>query len=147
MLTWNSGISINKQTSYILLGQPCDLMVRSIGERAGKRASEHQIVSLVPLHRINQTEFRKKPSYHWKTHAPLDYYYLDSNDIAELGFAAAELLDVDVLDLSVLEPSGLCLLDLNQSIPIPGICRSGWKMRFENLIKQYSDERIRLDEI
>jgi hypothetical protein len=57
-------INANKQVTYILLGQPCDLMVRSIGKQAGKRASDRLLVPLIPLHRITHEEFDNKPVNH-----------------------------------------------------------------------------------
>jgi len=136
-------VNINKQATYILLGQPCDLMVRSVG----KRASDRLLVPLVPLRRITHKEFDSKPVNHWKTHAAINYYYPDSSDIAEVVFAEAELVDVSVLDLAVLDPDGISRLDLNKLPSIPDICTSGWKSRLESLIKQFSDGRDRLDKI
>jgi hypothetical protein len=140
-------LNTNKQVTYILLGQPCDLMVRSIGKRAGKRASDRLLVPLVPLHRITHDEYESKPVNHWKTHAAINYYYPDSSDIAEIMFAEAEWVDVTVLDLAVLNPDGTCRLDMNKLPPIPDICTSGWKSRLENLFHRFSDDRGRLDKI
>lgn len=140
-------LNTNKQVTYILLGQPCDLMVRSIGKRAGKRASDRLLVPLVPLHRITHDEYESKPVNYWKTHAAINYYYPDSSDIAELIFAEAEWVDVSVLDLAVLNPDGTCRLDLNKLPPIPDVCTSGWKSCLENLIHRFSDDRDRLDKI
>jgi hypothetical protein len=140
-------LNVEKLTTYILLGQPCDLIVRSNGERAGKRVSDRQLAPLVPLRRITNDEFNGKPVNHWKTHAAIQYYYSDSNDIAEIRFAEAEWVETSVLDLAVLNPDGLCRLDLNQLPLIPDKCTLGWKIRFESLATQFSEERCRLDRI
>lgn len=140
-------VNTNKQVTYILLGQPCDLMVRSIGKQAGKRANDCLLVPLVPLHRITHEEFDSKPVNHWKTHAAIYYYYPDSSDIAELIFVEAQWVDISVLDLAVLNPDGTCRLDLNKLPQIPEICTPGWKNRLEGLIHRFSDDITRLEKI
>ncbi|MEN4011386.1 MAG: hypothetical protein ROW48_05090 [Bellilinea sp.] len=132
-----------KGNIYILLGQSCDLMVRSVG----KRASDRLLIPLVPLRRITHDEFDDKPINHWKTHAALNYFYPDSNDIAEVVFAETEWVDIGVLDLAVLDPDGKCRLDLNKLPSIPEVCTSGWKKHLESLIIQFSEVRGRLDKI
>jgi len=140
-------LNTKKQATYILLGQPCDLMIRSIGKRAGKRASDRLLVPLVPLHRITYDEYDSKPVNYWKTHAAINYYYPDSSDIAEIMFAEAEWVDATVLDLAVLNPDGTCRLDLNKLPHIPDICTPGWKNRLDGLIHRFSEDSTRLEKI
>jgi hypothetical protein len=136
-----------ENTTYVLLGQPCDLMVRSFGELAGKRANEHLVVPLVPLHRITLEDFPKKKVNHWKTHASIDYFYPESSDIAEIVFSEAKLVDVCVLDLSVLDPDGKCRLDIKNIPIIPTISTSGWKSHLESLINQYKEDSAQMDKL
>jgi hypothetical protein len=139
--------SSNNQMTYILLGQPCDLMVRSVGKRAGKRASDHLLVPLVPLHRISPEDFNNKQANHWKTHSSMHYFYPDSNDIAEVVFSEANWVDVNFLDLSILNPDGLCRLDLANLPSIPEICTLGWRIRLEELIHRFTEEYNELNMI
>jgi hypothetical protein len=139
--------SEKQRNTYIVMGQPCDLMVRSQGENAGKRANEQFVVPLVPFQRISLEEFKKKPINHWKTHATLEYYYPDSTDIAEVLFSKAIMVDVNVLDLSVLDPNGLCQINITDIPSVPNICTSGWKTHLETLINYYKQEHAKLSKL
>jgi len=140
-------INLQNKTTFILLAQPCDLMVRNAGELEGKRSNEHLVVPLVPFQPLTVKDYRKKPAYHWKTHTVLSYYYPDTDDMAEVWFTKGELYDVDLLDLAVLDPSGFCKLDLNVTQVMPVHCTNGWKMRLGTLIKKFHEKRSRLDRI
>lgn len=137
-------VSSKKQSTFIMLGQPCDLMVRSIGKYAGKRTNDHLSVPILPFRRITAEECKNKPPHHWKTHALLRYFYEDSNDVVELAFSEAEWIEVTILDLSVLDPDGKCCINLNHIPLIPDICTIGWKTRLEGIITHFLDDNNRL---
>lgn len=108
-----------KIQKFILLTQPCDLMVRGDGARA------KDIVSLVPI-TVKEDKFNPEPerkrslpvdsrSYwqdFWSTRAILNGYEEDPTKIAVLEFKKAVWLIVDVLDLCVLNEDGASRLDL-----------------------------------
>ena len=135
------------KTTYILLMQPCDLMVRCKDSQVGKRNNESIFIPLIPFKRITHEEFKKKTENHFRTHSSMSYYYSNLSDIAEISFSGAEWVDIKVLDLAVLDPDGKCQLNLKNLPNIPEICTIGWKKRLEDLIQYYSENGQQLNKI
>jgi len=130
--------------TYILLAQPCDLMVR----KDGLRSNDELLVTLVPVERrITYEVWQKKPANYWRTHAAVPYFYPDSNNMAVLAFAETCWVSVNVLDLAVLDDEGICKLDLNQEMAaLPPQLTSSWRRRIEDLAERFRKHGSRLDE-
>jgi len=140
-LKFGDGIS----HAFILLAQPCDLMVRKNGARDN---GDNFIVPLVPItDRISYEEARRKRQGFLRKQAFLHYFYPDSNDVAVLRFADTRWITADVLDLAVLDEDGVCRLDLRTENPLPPQFTVGWKGRIKKLIDKYEKQRKKLDEI
>lgn len=141
-----------KETQFILLGQPCDLMVRS----TGKRSASKLVVPLVLIEKKTTSDIKKitdKYGYnYWRTHTTMDYYFPDPNDFAIVSFSKGHYVSVDVLDLAVINPTGSCSLDLNKGISeekltnLPSQFTFGWIKRSENLVKKYINHHKSLSE-
>jgi len=127
------------KNKYILLAQPCDLAVRLEGDRA----LERQPVPLVPFEIASKKDLNKKPSSFWNTHAVIQY--IDQE--GELGcvkFQEVCWVNLDVLELSVFEPSSKCRYVRGFSVTLPTQLSDGYKKRLMQLNLNWKGRAERL---
>jgi len=117
---------------FVLLAQPCDLMVR----KGGKRQS--QTVTLVKITLDRPTNPLSGNCY------VLDYFDESGKD-ARVKFRSAYPVSASVLDLAVFNPDGRCRLDV-QSAP-PPVLHTPWRARFEVVKRELGRHRDRIVEI
>jgi len=122
--------SLDEQRLFVLLGQPCDLLIRKDGARNNPNLA-------VPLVSIESEPSTKKSNSFWRTHAKLDYYFLDPKIISFVSFAKSYHVNVDVLDLAVIHPSGLCEIDIRKQKRRKPSCRftPGWIARTSKIVE------------
>jgi hypothetical protein len=127
--------SLDEQKLFVLLGQPCDLLMR----KDGARNNPNLAVPLVLIEKESAT--KKFASSYWKTHAKLDYYFVDRQNIAIISFAKSFHVDVEVLDLAVIHTLGLCEIDIRkQKRRMPSNrFTPGWIIRTRKLIETFSN--------
>jgi hypothetical protein len=125
---------------FVLLAQPCDLIVRG----NGTRTINDLLVPLVPLEKMQKKEkddYRsalKKHGYsYWRSHGHMLYYYENANDIALLPFKKATMIHVNVLELAVIHPEDKCYLDVATEPNIPKQLPIGWKIYLQNLFTYF----------
>ncbi len=114
---------------YILIGQPCDLMVRSDGKRGeSDQAPDTRLVeikikeqALVPE---NMTAYYKLPYY--SPRDPKSYY---------VHFGSSCTIDLKILDLCVYSKDGQAFLRLDINCPNGVI--PAWEARYERLIENF----------
>lgn len=130
---------------FLLLAQPCDLMVRQNGKRRST------VAPFVPIKKQSRKEVDKKKETYWRTRARLDYLYENPEDNAILEFGRAFWIDLDVLDLAVLDKDGNCRLKLDPNTlslnALPSWLTEGWGKRFKELIERFREHRECLDEL
>jgi hypothetical protein len=135
--TWNLGETDDQTASrtFILLAQPCDLMVRSGGERSALSGSLVQITfpetdADIP---VAATSFK------------LDYFDPESGKTGFAKFRNAYQVSADVLDLCVFNVDGRCVLDLAHisasSLHTP------WQKRFAVVQKVFSNHSKNIAQI
>jgi hypothetical protein len=130
-------LQVDDKTSqfFVLLAQPCDLMVRKNGARD---VGGDILIPLVPIvARISYKEAESKRQQYLQKQALMHYFYPDSNDVAVLRFPEAHWINIDVLDLTVLDPEGICRLDLKKENALPPQFTVGWKIRITELVKKF----------
>lgn len=127
--------SLDEQKLYVLLGQPCDLLMR----KEGARNNPNLAVPLVLIEKESAT--KKFASSYWKTHVKLDYYFLNCQNIAIISFAKSFHVNVDVLDLAVIHALGLCEIDIRKQKRRKPSTRftPGWIIRTRKLIETFSN--------
>jgi hypothetical protein len=111
-----------KGLQYILLAQPCDLVVRSTGYRRSKDRDSRQLVPLAPL--------RAVPSKYLDSHLPSEQYELHHFvDNARWSVLLSEtyFLPIWLVDLCVLNDDGRCSLIAGQD-PSP-LLVDPWRKR------------------
>jgi hypothetical protein len=127
--TMNLGADDDQTESriFILLAQPCDLMVRREGKRSAKSATLVQVT--FPATASDSPDERAS--------FELDYFDPESGKIAFAKFRSAYQISTDVLDLCVLHEDGSCALD-PAHMPT-GALHTPWQKRFAVIQNVYSN--------
>ncbi len=115
----------DKHKKYILLAQPCDLMVRSNGKR-------HEAIIEALLAEIVDDTVEATKSKHQETHFELPYYSPDGNSVY-VSFRKRHTVKLCVLDLCVYQDDGSAKIKLGESCSdniIPA-----WKYHYDELQK------------
>lgn len=116
---------------WVLIAQPCDLMVRSKGERA--RENNFKVAVLAPLHiRIPDEEAVLKEGLHFS----LDHFGRNGAQSAVVQFADATPANLHVLDLAVLNKDGRCQLGAAAD-PDISLHSKAWEKRRGELRKHF----------
>ncbi len=135
----------DKTTSYILLAQPCDLMVRP------KKLPrlDGLVVPIVPITESKPyKDIEKQKTSYWRNHTPLfSFFESEPDKVAILNFTETIWIRREVLDLAVLNVAGNCTLDLNVEISLPLQLTDGWHNHIVQIIEKFKAERTRLDEL
>lgn len=132
---------------FILLAQPCDLVIRSMGTNLGKRSNKSNSVSLLPIVKISQKEFEKIRTNELKKIGFLEYLYKNSTEIGKIIFSDANTISLDILDLAVFNSTGNCVFDKSKPFTPNSNYTKGWNTRAENLSSQYIEESKRLESV
>ena len=116
---------------FVLLAQPCDLVVRPNGKR------KSVVVTMAPIRTFtNQAEYdahlNKVNSYR-KTVWKLDSYSVDAAGLAFVELNSLLSVEVRVLDLAVLSKHGNCTLFFVENAQCPAELQSTWQKRFTHL--------------
>ena len=110
---------------YILLAQPCDLMVRPRGTRSYENDKHGRTAPLVEL-RIPDDGVKAKDSW-----GELPFYNEATGQTAFVDFAKVHQVLLAVLDLCVLRPDGVATVDV--TAPCPDLLIEPWKARYARL--------------
>lgn len=137
---------------YILVGQECDLMMRTnpLGTRTTKTAT---LLKLKTYTRENLTElitnFYEKvrfDSHFFSNKFKLDYFTNETNDIGLIKFGDSNIINLDVLDLCVFDINGEAKLDLAVSVD-KDLLSSSWEYRYEKVVDKFKKTADSLDKL
>jgi hypothetical protein len=120
---------------FILLVQPCDLMVRTGGSREIDDKPRNLIGPLLPL--SNGAISLEKHNERRDGFGFLQYIDPTSEKGRQVKFDFPCYIEMNVLDLSVLRDDGACRIDLSTSIEPPSSMHYPWVKRHENLSKEW----------
>jgi len=129
-------------TKYILLAQPCDLMVRA----KGTRRIDGYFVPLAPIVIKPMSDVNIQNKDFWVNSVVLPNYLDDPSLVAIIDFTKAVQINIEVLDLAVLNENGECVLDLKQEPQIPDHLTTGWQLLLKSLISKHKKHKSQLDE-
>lgn len=117
---------------WVLIAQPCDLMVRKDGERAYE--SNFKVAVLAPIKTGEPGKPPKdKPGYGFM----LDYLDRRNHQPGFVSFANATPVNLNVLDLSVLSAEGKCEIDALSTAELPKFASGSWDARAKHLRKTF----------
>lgn len=120
---------------YILLAQPCDLMVRSNGKRSydAKYRRTGTLVELVITQRAKDG---------W---GELPYYNEETGEAAFANFAKAHQAQLSIVDLCATQGDGVARIDVDTAGP--ELLIASWKERYEGLRKYFRAAIQRYEEL
>ncbi len=143
---------------FILISQPCSLVIRNDGSRTAAKVILLELVKGHPAHNsliqnlienvesykkdnISQQETRKNiikaiNNYETSTkYYPLNYF--EKNQDFCVNFSKLHVVELDLLDLCVFDKKGE--VKYSKSFKEPNGLTPGWKIRFEEINKKFSD--------
>ncbi len=113
---------------FILIAQPCDLMVR--GKGGGKGHRQADIVTLVTI--------TKEPPKNPESGTSFTLHYFDtSGEKAYVKFRSAYHISADVLDLAVFNSNGDCRLNLSDTVS--DTLHLSWRERYKIIKKKFKN--------
>ena len=134
-------INLLTKQQYILLAQPCDLMMRNNGKRTIKGLG----AILLPF--ISVADTMKLDEHAFHTHVLQKNYYNNNYEKMKICFKNAESISTEILDLAVFDPNGYCKIILDQEhITIPQLT-DGWNNRYNELFKHYSERANQIEKV
>ncbi|ESY66841.1 MULTISPECIES: hypothetical protein [Mesorhizobium] len=126
---------------WMLIAQPCDLMVRSDGKRAFE--NNFKVAVLAPVKRgVLGSPPATKPGYGFEL-ARLDH---DGMQAASVVFTQATPIALEVLDLAVLRADGKCEIETNGAAPTAEFSSMGWDNRAVRLRKSFTETATKIEE-
>lgn len=135
---------------YILIAQECDLMVRSKGEKDGKRGTnmallaELTVVSKDKLINDQVSSYEKQISkkkfgnHFFADCYQLSYFEPGTDKVAIVDFKSTLLVDLNILDLIVFEPTGKAILDLANPNYAAANHNTAWQHRYAIIAAEYT---------
>lgn len=130
----------SKNHVYILLAQPCDLIVRT---DSGARKNRHvSLVTVKPLTRKALESDRKKAvdkghADFLATRGVLTYFIAGKDDLGLARFSENHVVAAELLDLAVLDPDGRCRIDVREEWAEPAQLSIGWRQRARELREEF----------
>lgn len=132
---------------YILVGQECDLMMRTnpIGTRSAKLAT------LLPITVHNSASLGTEVLKHFQKHAeknhylsnrfPLEYFNYGTNDIGIVNLGTSITVDLDALDLTVFNTNGIAQINITDNFNL-NLLNTSWEHRYTKLLTKYKKEAL-----
>lgn len=125
---------------YILLAQPCDLMIRS--KPMGKRG-----IDIATLVRI-QTYESEAAYPNAVTSYQLSHFALQPGPLAFVKFRSSFQISLNVLDLAVINDDGVCRIAMSKDIEAEQLLlHEPWRQRVNNLRKFYKSTHSEFEKI
>ena len=119
---------------WVLIAQPCDLMVRKDGKRAYE--SNFKVAVLAPIKTGEPGKPPEdKPGYGFM----LDHLDRKNHQPGFVSFASATPVNLNVLDLSVLSADGKCEIDALSTAELPKFASGSWGARAKHLRKNFKN--------
>ena len=119
---------------FVLLAQPCDLMVR----KEGKRTRDEKYARLLPLCAIKPTAPGERGHSH-----ELEWWDPETGDSAYVHFADVHLVRAAILDLTVLSESGEARYSGASTNALPAHLSPAWGSHASGLMKHFKSATAR----
>lgn len=141
---------------YILVGQECDLMMRtSRGGSGGTRAAKTAV--LLKLQTFSANGLKKEidkyleqsagsSHYYWNKFK-LEYFIEGKKDVGIVNFNKDYRVNLDALDLIVFNSEGKANLNLSGKRFNIDLISAAWEMRYEKLFKDYSKKNKKVKDL
>ncbi|WP_428327913.1 hypothetical protein [Mucilaginibacter sp.] len=146
-----------KNKRYILIAQECDLMVRSEGEKRGKRGANMAVlaeITVVSKDKVlneqittyqKQIDKKKFGNHFFADRYRLNYFELGTDKVGIVDFKDILLVDLNILDLAVFDLTGNSVLDLANPNYSASYHNAAWQSRYELIAQEYTKIADELD--
>ena len=131
--------TISNGKQYILLVQPCDLMVRRCGKRGYEDDKHGRTGALVELVVVPGMKKRKES---W---GEMPFFREDTGKSAFADFAKVHQVQLAVLDLCALRTDGVATMDVEA--PCPALLLEPWRERYKRLRKFFNTVLTRYEDL
>lgn len=139
-----------KNKRYILIAQECDLMVRSEGDKRGKRGANMAVlaeVTVISKDKVlneqvttyqKQIDKKKFGNHFFADRYLLNYFELGTDKVGIVDFKDTLLVDLNILDLAVFDLTGNARLDLANPNYSAAYHNTAWQSRYEIIAQEYT---------
>ncbi|MES1971631.1 MAG: hypothetical protein V4472_04170 [Pseudomonadota bacterium] len=132
----------DKLSMWVLIAQPCDLMVRSDGKRTYEK--NFKVAVLAPVTRKPLGDEPEIKPYHEFKLERLDHDGLQAGSVV---FTKATPVSLHVLDLVVLRADGVCEIDSNDADPFPTFSSMSWDNRAPTLRRDFKAVADKIEDV
>ena len=122
---------------FILLGQPCNLALRS----NGKRDRGYDIGFFVELESVSRETFHSYSRGQLATLGLIETADMSSENYRIARFSTFKTVSLLPLDLTIYNTDGIAAINLNKPENDSQTIQESWKLRYKRLHKEFSDYR------
>lgn len=126
---------------FILLGQPCNLAMRSNGKRDIGRGKTYEIGFLLEIESVSKEAFNKLKGGQLSTIGLIENSDIASENHSIVRFQMFQTVSLSPLDLTVFNPEGRAIINLNKSEHDSKTIQESWKSRYKKLHTEFSEYR------
>jgi hypothetical protein len=126
---------------WVLIAQPCDLMVRANGKRAFE--NNFKVAVLAP---VKQGRLGNQPTTKPGHGFALERFDHDRMQAASVTFSSATPVDLSVLDLAVLRDDGTCDIDTNTDGAASAFSSVAWDQRAKRLHSRFKSIATKIED-
>lgn len=126
--------SIN-QKEYILLGQPCNLAMRS----GGSRSRNYDIGFLLEIEKLSIDDYKKMGKAQFGVLGIVETPTVEAGFLRTVKFHSFRTVSLSPLDLTFFNPDGIAKIDLKKSEHDSTTIQASWKKRYKKLHKEFSE--------
>lgn len=126
--------SINRK-EHILLGQPCNLAMRS----GGSRSRNYDIGFLLEIEKLSIDDYRKMGKAQFGVLGIVETPTVEEGFLRTVKFHSFRTVSLSPLDLTVFNPDGVAKIDLKKSEHTSTTIQGLWKKRYKKLHKEFSE--------
>lgn len=132
----NGDIFKIKGREYILLVQPCNLALRSSGEREIMSGKVHDSAFLLEVFSEKKDKFKRRDTF-----CVIQEADSVSNKIKFVKFPLFKTVSLSPLDLTVFNEDGKAIINLNKSDNDSSTIQDSWKLRYRKLHGEFTNYR------
>jgi hypothetical protein len=127
--------------NFILLGQPCNLAMRSKGKRDIGREKTYETGFLLEIESVSKEDFNNNNSGKHSTIGILENSDLVSDNYSIVRFQMFKTVSLSPLDLTVFNEDGKAIINLNNLENDSSTIQESWKLRYKKLHKEFLEYR------
>lgn len=143
----NGDIFLFNGSKYILVAQPCEMVVRKKEGKLGTRTAK--IATLLKINEMSRKDFEKKleKGHYLRDQFPMEYFIEGKRDVGVVDFKEYVILDIDYLDFCVFNKEGECKFDPMKLWNEQNFVSKSWEARLDLLTEKLKGIQTKLLQI